>query len=61
MQLINFTLVKHPMNWLTIILMLFIAAIGGTLILEAIGVTPATASSPSAGQSPAPDDTGRFV
>lgn len=44
MQILNMTLVKHPMNWLTIIFMLFVAAVAGTLILEALGIRPETGS-----------------
>lgn len=42
MQLINFKLAKQPVNWLTIALMLFIAAMGGHLLLSYFGVEPAT-------------------
>lgn len=45
MQLINWGLVKHPLNWFTIALMLFLAAMAGTLALELLGVTPALAPS----------------
>jgi hypothetical protein len=44
MQIVNLNLMKHPMNWLTIIFMLFVAAVGGTLILEALGIRPETGS-----------------
>jgi hypothetical protein len=42
MQLINWPLVKSPLNWLTIILMLLIAAMAGTLVLEGLGIQPTT-------------------
>ena len=42
MQIVNWGIVKHPLNWLTVLLMLFIAAIAGTLILEAFGIRPKT-------------------
>lgn len=45
MQLINLSLAKQPVNWLTIALMLFIAAMGGHLLLSFFGVEPATADS----------------
>lgn len=40
MQIVNWGLVKHPMNWATIIFMLFIAAMAGTLVLEGFGIQP---------------------
>lgn len=42
MTIVNWALLKHPLNWLTVILMLFFAAIAGSLILEGLGVRPAT-------------------
>lgn len=42
MQIVNFSLMKNPLNWLTVILMLYLAAIAGTLILEGLGIRPAT-------------------
>jgi len=42
MKLVNTALMKSPINWLTIGLMLFFAAIGGTLFLTALNVHPAT-------------------
>jgi hypothetical protein len=47
MQIVNWGLLKHPLNWFTIILMLIIAAMAGTLVLTAFGVTPATPASGS--------------
>lgn len=44
MQIVNWTLVKHPINWLTIVLMLVIAAMAGTLVLQGLGVEPKTAA-----------------
>jgi hypothetical protein len=43
MQLVNWSLVRQPLNWATIVLMLVIAAMAGTLILHGAGFTPATA------------------
>jgi hypothetical protein len=37
MQVLNFDLLKHPMNWLTILLMLIIAGIAGHLLLSYVG------------------------
>jgi hypothetical protein len=42
MQIVNWGLVKHPLNWLTVILMLFLAAMAGTLALQGFGITPDT-------------------
>lgn len=45
MQVVNIPLLKNPLNWLTIILMLLIAAIFGHLTLSYFGVEPETSSS----------------
>jgi hypothetical protein len=42
MQLINVGLIKHPLNWFTVGLMILLAAIAGHLLLSYIGVEPAT-------------------
>lgn len=42
MSLINVGLIKHPINWLTIMLMLLIAAMAGHYTLTFFGVEPAT-------------------
>lgn len=42
-MLINWNLVKHPMNWAVILLMLLIAAMAGHLVLSYFGIEPATA------------------
>ena len=34
MEIINFGLIKHPMNWLTVVLMVFIAGIFIHLVLQ---------------------------
>ncbi len=41
MQLLNLDLLKHPMNWLTVLLMLVLAGIGGHLVLTYFGAEPA--------------------
>jgi len=41
MQLLNVGLVKNPLNWLIIFLMLVIAAIGGHLLMSYFGGEPA--------------------
>jgi hypothetical protein len=45
MAFVNVGLLKHPMNWLVIILMLVIAAMAGHLLLSYFGVEPSTANS----------------
>lgn len=47
MELINLGLLKQPINWLVIILMLVIAAMAGHLLLSYFGVEPVTADSNS--------------
>lgn len=42
MNLVNFGLLKHPLNWLTVFLMLMIAAMAGTLVLSGLGIEPDT-------------------
>lgn len=39
----NLPLLKNPMNWLTVIFMLILAAIAGHLILTGMGFSAATA------------------
>jgi hypothetical protein len=41
-KIVNWGLLKHPMNWLVIILMLVIAAMAGTLLLSYAGIEPQT-------------------
>lgn len=42
MKLVNTDILKHPMNWIIILLMLIIAGAAGHLILTYIGVEPKT-------------------
>jgi hypothetical protein len=41
-ELVNIKLLSHPMNWLTVLLMLVIAGIAGHEILSLVNVEPAT-------------------
>lgn len=41
-MIINVGLIKHPLNWLTVILMLVIASMAGTLVLSGFGIEPDT-------------------
>lgn len=38
--MINLNLLKHPMNWVIVLLMLLIAAYGGHLLLTYFGASP---------------------
>lgn len=54
---LNWKIISHPMNWVTILLMLIIAGAFGHMVLTLFGMNPATATSSSytqlpAGQSP---------
>ena len=58
MQIINLKMVSHPINWLTILLMVLIAGAAGHLGLSLLGIEPETPNKKSsyddmpAGQSP---------
>lgn len=41
-MIVNWGLVKSPLNWAIILLMLIIAAMGGHLLLSYFGVEPAS-------------------
>lgn len=45
MQVLNFGILKQPINWVTILLMLVIAGIGGHFILSYFRTEPASQSS----------------
>ena len=51
MKLVNVGLLKHPMNWVIVLLMLVLAGIGGHLILSLAGFEPKTSQAPSTGQT----------
>ena len=42
MEIVNWGLLKHPLNWLTIVLMLLIAGFAGHLLLSAAGIEPSS-------------------
>ena len=58
MQVVNWKMAQHPMNWLTFMLMVIIAGSIGHLVLSYLGVEPNTPKRNSAydampaGQSP---------
>ena len=64
MQLINWKIASHPLNWATIVVMLLIAGAGAHLLMQLLGHTPDTAARASswteqpAGQSPGQDAAG---
>lgn len=41
-MIINLGLIKHPINWSIVLLMLLIAAYGGHLLLKYFGASPAS-------------------
>ncbi len=45
--MLNWSLLKHPLNWVIILLMLILAGIAGHLLLSYAGIEPATASTGS--------------
>ena len=44
MKIVNWNLLKHPLNWAIVILMLLLAGMAGHLLLSHFGVEPATGS-----------------
>lgn len=40
-MIVNFDLMKHPLNWLIVLTMLVLAGIAGHLAMELIGKSPA--------------------
>jgi hypothetical protein len=66
MNIINWKIALHPMNWATIIAMLLLAGVGAHLLLEYLGHTPDTEATANAsayteqpaGQSPGQDAAG---
>lgn len=44
MEVINWRIVGHPMNWLTVFLMVFIAGIAVHFVMGAVGMSPAAAT-----------------
>lgn len=41
-KIVNVGLLKNPLNWLTVVLMLVLAGIAGHLLLSAAGIEPST-------------------
>lgn len=44
MEIINWRIVGHPLNWLTVFLMIFVAGIAIHLVMQAFGAAPAAAT-----------------
>ena len=42
MEIVNWGLLKHPLNWFTVVLMLLIAGFAGHLLLSAAGIEPSS-------------------
>jgi hypothetical protein len=49
-MIVNFRLLKHPMNYLVVTLMLVLAGIAGHLVLQWIGLEPAVSNGPQTEQ-----------
>lgn len=47
MELLNFSILKQPLNWITILLMVLIAGIAIHIIADSFGVNPARAIDPT--------------
>jgi len=43
-MILNFELLKNPLNWIIVLLMLIIAGVAGHYLLSLFGVEPATAA-----------------
>jgi hypothetical protein len=43
-MIINWGIIKHPLNWGIVLMMLLIAAYGGHLLLKYFGASPAAAT-----------------
>lgn len=43
-MIVNWNLLKQPLNWIIVILMLVIAGMAGSLVLSYAGLTPANSS-----------------
>jgi hypothetical protein len=41
MEIVNWRIVSHPLNWVTLFLMVFIAGIAVHFVLTLVGQTPA--------------------
>lgn len=48
MEVINWRIASHPLNWITVFLMIFIAGIAFHFILEGLGMLPAASKSAAA-------------
>ena len=51
-MIVNFGLMKHPINWLVVLLMLVIAGAAGHLILTYLGKNPAGPEVPMTAGTP---------
>lgn len=45
MEVVNWRIVSHPLNWLTLFLMVFIGGIAIHFVLQHVGMLPASQSS----------------
>jgi hypothetical protein len=58
MGLINWKLISHPMNWLTVLVMLVIAGTIGHLLASYVGLEPTTKAKLAYSQMPAGQSPG---
>ncbi len=42
--MLNWSVLKSPLNWVTVLMMLILAGIAGHLLLSTLGIEPATDS-----------------
>lgn len=47
LSMLNWSILKHPLNWIIILMMLILAGIAGHLVLSTLGIEPATDNSNS--------------
>lgn len=40
--MLNWGILKHPLNWVTVLMMLILAGIAGHLVLSTLGIEPAS-------------------
>lgn len=61
MQIINWKMISHPMNWITFVLMVIIAGAIGHLFLSYLGIEPSTKATLAFSQMPAGQSPGEVA
>jgi hypothetical protein len=59
--MINWNLMKHPLNWVIVLMMLLIAAYGGHLLLKYFGASPSAPNSPQDTSNSDRNDISGFI